>query len=101
MKQPVNQEIEKVAETLIQCDACKWLRISNTPELFVRLDVTEKKAVQLAVDNGYNILPGTPYIEEHGVYKDKPYISNYVKAIHEICLKYELYSYVGNKPKLF
>lgn len=99
--QPTNKEIEKVAEEVIPCDACAWMKRSLGPVLFAKLDVIEKKAVHAVQTVNFKILLGTPYIEEHGVYRDKPYVSNYIKEIHLICVKYELYSYVGkSNPKL-
>ena len=99
--QPTNQEIEKVADKVIKCNACEWLKRHLNASFFAKLDIVEKKAVHAVQQNGFKILPGTPYIEEHGVYRDKPYVSNYIKEIHQICLKYGLYSYAGNSnPKL-
>ena len=93
--QPTNKEIEKVADKVIKCNACEWLQKSLGPVLFAKMDVIERKAVHAVQMAGFNILPGAPYIQETGTYHNKPYTSNYIKEIHEICLKYDLYSYTG------
>ena len=100
MNQPTNKEIEKVATEVIVCDACAWMKRYPEAKLLAKLDLVERKAVSNAKRNGFKILPGTPYIEEHGIFKGKPYVSKYIKEIHQINLKYGLYSYVGKTAKL-
>lgn len=109
--QPTNKEIEKVADKVIPCDACAWLKlkIGETRKLNNKIVVRvltinkytpepeELKHINAAQKANFKILPGTPYIEEHGVFKGKPYVSRYIKEIHQICLKYGLYSYAEPK----
>ena len=93
MNQPITQETERVAESVLICNACEWLKRKLNAKLKSDLDPIELQHVELARKSGFKILPGVPYIEESGVYNNKPYKSNYLKPIHEICLKYGLYSY--------
>jgi adenine specific DNA methylase Mod len=100
MKQPTTQEFEKVAEDVIKCNASEWLTFALNRTLRRKMTLLEQAAIKRAEERNFMILPGMPYIEEKGVYMDKPYTSAYIKEIHEICLKYELYSYTGNKSKI-
>ena len=101
MKTPTTIETPKIANSVIDCDACKWLQRFLNASFFAKLDLVERKQVHAVQMANFKILPGAPYIEETGTAYGKPYKSRYIKEIHLLCEKYELYSYVGdNKPKL-
>ena len=99
MTQPTNKETPRIASAPIACNACMWLKLHLEPIYIAKLTESEKKTVNKAQNNDFKIYPGESYIEEEGEYLGKPYISQYIKAIHEICLKYELYTYAGDQSK--
>ena len=88
----VIKQTKKIAKKDIACDACNWLFLKMNLTLFNKISKKEQKAVQRMQRAKGIILKGSHYIEEEGVYNGKPYASNYVSSIHEINIKFGIYT---------
>lgn len=89
-----NIETEKVATEVIRCDASYWIKTTVNRSLRKTMSIQERKMIESARERNWQIYPGMTYIEEQGEAYGKSYISNYIKELHELCLKYELYTYM-------
>jgi len=99
--QPINKEITRTATETINCNASDWVKMFLNQSTFNRMTDKEKTSIKAMQMRKGSIIKGMRYTEEHGVHRDKAYISNYVQEIHEICLKYKIYSYTQkNKQKV-
>jgi hypothetical protein len=88
--------IEKTATKSIKCNACAWLKINLNPNLMSKLTEEEAEAVRSAKKNNFMIVKGQKFIRQRGSYDNKPFISKFLPEIHDICVKYNLYSYQKN-----
>jgi hypothetical protein len=75
-----------------KCDACLFMRDSLSELSPGMLTFAELREIVKAKQDNYKILKGQPYGKQFNkLYGEEPYTFRYRPAIHEICLKYELY----------
>ena len=70
------------------CSACEWIR-----ELLYNYEFTfaERRIIIKARKNGWMIKKGEEYIIQNSVSNGEFYAFKAIPAIHDICLKYDIY----------
>lgn len=83
-------ETTPVANKDHECDACEWLNNSGYAN---EGDLTEGewKDYQLAESNGFKVKKGEKYVKQNNKFDGDIYTFKAIPAIHNICLKYDLY----------
>ena len=72
------------------CMACPWV-FSMLSDLWGELTFTEKKAIAIARRQNESILPGQGYHKSFCKQDGEVFTFRAIPAIHEICLRLELY----------
>ncbi len=99
LKLEVLSEKKRTATKAINCDACGWLKVAMTNEIYSKLTDDEQISVRKAYKNKYKIIKGQQYYEHKTKYAGKKHTAKFLLKIHLICVKYKLYSYLNEGPK--
>jgi len=80
---------EPIARKKYGCDAADWLL--NSEIMPSELTFTERKSIVLARRNRWCVYPGERYIKAAQIQCGEFVVFRAIPAIHQLCLKYDLY----------
>jgi hypothetical protein len=83
-----------VARKKYTCNACEWIENHVDYLFYGDFTYTELREIVKARRNNWCIVPGQQYIRAVQEYEGKLEVWRAIPAIHEICLKYDIYDYV-------
>lgn len=84
----VIHESNPIARKGYQCNACEFVMDAYSDGWFTFAELRE---IVKARKNGFNIAKGQEYIRQFNKYSGDTWTFRAIPAIHEICIKYDMY----------
>lgn len=87
--------LRPVARKRYTCNACEWIEYDLNEHIFYhQFTYAELREIVKARRNNWCIVPGQHYVKVVRVYEGRLEVWRAIPAIHNICLRYDMYDYV-------